>query len=56
MPDAKDVDFSVLQPGATVATELTEGESKPKSVAILAIAGENWKLDSLPLTTVSRPF
>jgi hypothetical protein len=38
-----------------VATELTEVEAKPKSVAVLTIAGENWKLDSLPLTTV-RPF
>jgi hypothetical protein len=55
VPDAKDVQFSVLQPGAAVATELSEVEARPKSVAILQISGENWKLESLPLTTV-RPF
>ena len=55
LPDAKDVQFSVLQPGAAIATELTENESKPKHVGVLSIRGDNWKLDSHKLTTV-RPF
>ena len=55
VPEAQGVSFSVLQPGAAVATELTDVESKPKSVAVLQICGEAWKLESLPLTTV-RPY
>ena len=55
LPDAKEVQFSVLHPGAAVATELSDAESKPKSVAILSINGDAWKLEPHPLTTV-RPF
>ena len=55
VPDAKDVQFSVLQPGAAIATELSEGEAKPKHVAVLSIRGDNWKLQPHKLTTV-RPF
>ena len=56
VPDPRDdVQFSVLQPGSAVATELSEVEAKPKSVAILQVCGENWKLESHQLTTV-RPY
>ena len=56
VPETSDdsLKFSVLQPGAAVATELTEVEAKKKSVGILMIKGEDWKLESLPLTTVRR--
>ncbi len=46
---------SILQPGSTVATALSEGESKPKHAFLLKILGVSWKLDVLPLETV-RPF
>ena len=55
MPPDTHVKFSVLQPGSAVATELSDVEAQPKSVAILHIDGEHWKLESLPLTTV-RPY
>ena len=56
VPETSDdsLKFSVLQPGAAVATELTEVEAKKKSVGILMIKGEDWKLESLPLTTVRQ--
>ena len=47
--------FTVIQPGSTVATSLVEGEAKPKHVALLSIKADNWKMESIPLTTV-RPF
>ena len=47
--------FTVIQPGSTVATSLVEGEAKPKHVALLSIKDDNWKMESIPLTTV-RPF
>lgn len=46
---------SILQPGSTVATALSEGESKPKHAFLLKILGVSWKLDIFPLETV-RPF
>ena len=45
----------MIQPGSTVATSLVEGEAKPKHVALLSIKDDNWKMESIPLTTV-RPF
>uniref|UniRef100_A0A7S4F0M6 Double-strand break repair protein n=1 Tax=Chrysotila carterae TaxID=13221 RepID=A0A7S4F0M6_CHRCT len=47
--------FTVIQPGSTVATSLVEGEAKPKHVALLQVHREQWKLDALPLASV-RPF
>ena len=47
--------FSVVQPGSSVATALSEGESKPKHVMLLEICNEEYRTIRLPLTTV-RPF
>ena len=54
-PRASQNQFTVIQPGSTVATSLVEGEAKPKHVALLSIKDDNWKMESIPLTTV-RPF
>ncbi len=48
-------EFSVLQPGSSVATALSEGESRPKHVQLLEVMGSQFRLVKLPLTTV-RPF
>ncbi|ORX58701.1 DNA repair exonuclease [Hesseltinella vesiculosa] len=45
----------VTQPGSSVATSLTEGESQPKHVGLLKIKGDRYNLEKLPLRTV-RPF
>lgn len=50
-----DNEFSVLQPGSSVATALSEGESRPKHVQLLEMMGDHFRLVKLPLTTV-RPF
>ena len=47
--------FSVMQPGSSVATALSEGESKRKHVVLVEIMGQNWRTVKLPLETV-RPF
>jgi double-strand break repair protein MRE11 len=47
--------FSVMQPGSSVATALSEGESKRKHVVLLEIMGNNWRTIKFPLETV-RPF
>ena len=47
--------FTVIQPGSTVATSLVEGEAKMKHVALVQVKNDNWKMESIPLTTV-RPF
>lgn len=47
--------FSVLQPGSTVATALSEGESKRKHCFMLEIQGHNWRTTKFALETV-RPF
>ena len=47
--------FSVMQPGSSVATALSEGESKRKHVVLLEIMGQNWRTVKFPLETV-RPF
>ncbi|KAL1515391.1 hypothetical protein AB1Y20_002019 [Prymnesium parvum] len=51
----RNVTFDVIQPGSTVATELSEAEAKPKHVCILQLYGEKWKMSSIRLQTV-RPF
>jgi len=47
--------FFITQPGSTVATSLSDSETKPKHCALLLINGRNFKLRKLPLETV-RPF
>ncbi|KAG0044666.1 Double-strand break repair protein mre11a [Gryganskiella cystojenkinii] len=47
--------FHVTQPGSSVATSLSEGESKDKHVAILKISGNKFSVKKIRLTTV-RPF
>lgn len=53
--DAAGMDFSVLQPGSTVATALTEGESRRKHAWLLEVLDSNYRTIKLPLETV-RPF
>ena len=50
-----DTSFHVVQPGSSVATALSEGESKPKHVLVLEILKEAWRTVKHPLHTV-RPF
>jgi hypothetical protein len=45
----------VLQPGSSVATALSEGESKKKHVFLLEIRQKKWRTVKIPLETV-RPF
>ncbi|KAH8851443.1 Double-strand break repair protein MRE11 [Schistosoma japonicum] len=47
--------FYVVQPGSSVATALSEGESQNKAVALLEIREKEFKVTRLPLRTV-RPF
>jgi double-strand break repair protein MRE11 len=47
--------FHVSQPGSSVATSLSEGESKEKHVALLKICRGKFKLDKVRLASV-RPF
>lgn len=47
--------FSVLQPGSSVATALSDGESKKKHVFVLEIREKKWRTIKIPLETV-RPF
>ena len=47
--------FSILQPGSSVATALSEGESRRKHVMILEVMGEQWRTVKIALRTV-RPF
>eukprot|EP00049_Salpingoeca_infusionum_P013161 m.245981 g.245981 ORF g.245981 m.245981 type:complete len:671 (+) comp15371_c0_seq6:409-2421(+) len=45
----------ITQPGSSVATALSEGESVRKHVGVLHIRGNKFKIETVPLTTV-RPF
>ncbi len=47
--------FRITQPGSTVATSLTEGESLPKHFGILDIRANQFRLTPVPLMQV-RPF
>lgn len=47
--------FSVIQPGSSVATSLSEGESIEKCVGLLEIKESEFKLTPLKLKTI-RPF
>ncbi|KAK9814095.1 hypothetical protein WJX72_000558 [[Myrmecia] bisecta] len=48
-------EFSVIQPGSSVATALSEGESKRKHVVLLEVLGEQFRTVKYPLESV-RPF
>ena len=47
--------FDIIQPGSTVATSLVQGESEPKHVCILSVAGKQYKSEAIPLKTI-RPL
>jgi len=44
--------FTVLQPGSTVATSLHIMEAAKKHIALLHICGEQWKMEAIPLDSV----
>lgn len=44
--------FRITQPGSSVATSLTEGESLPKHVGVLDIRGSEFRLIPIPLMQV----
>ncbi|KAJ2950509.1 hypothetical protein O0L34_g8753 [Tuta absoluta] len=48
-------EFTVLQPGSTVATSLAAGEALPKHCALLQIHKNEYSVTPIPLKTV-RPF
>lgn len=48
-------DFYISQPGSSVATSLSVGEATEKSVGILEIYKQHFKMNEIPLKTV-RPF
>ena len=50
-----DKTFSLMQPGSSVATALSEGESKKKHVVLFEILGDKFRNVNYPLETV-RPF
>ncbi|KDD72307.1 hypothetical protein H632_c3537p0, partial [Helicosporidium sp. ATCC 50920] len=47
--------FSVVQPGSSVATSLSEGEARAKHAVVLEVARQSWRTFKVPLQTV-RPF
>ncbi|KOX68243.1 Double-strand break repair protein MRE11 [Melipona quadrifasciata] len=47
--------YYISQPGSSIATSLSEGESKPKHIGILSVNKTQFKLQSVKLQTV-RPF
>ncbi|PJF19938.1 DNA repair protein (Mre11) [Paramicrosporidium saccamoebae] len=54
-PDTCPRGFTVCQPGSSVATSLSEGETRKKHVVILEITGRTMKMIPVPLKSV-RPF
>uniref|UniRef100_A0A182FFI8 Double-strand break repair protein n=1 Tax=Anopheles albimanus TaxID=7167 RepID=A0A182FFI8_ANOAL len=54
-PEQNPKGFFVSQPGSTVATSLSEGESIQKCCALLSIHKEMFRMDPIPLQSV-RPF
>jgi double-strand break repair protein MRE11 len=54
-PDTCSRGFTVCQPGSSVATSLSEGETRKKHVVILEITGREMKMAPVPLKSV-RPF
>ena len=55
LEEEKAQNFSILQPGSSVATALSEGESKRKHIMVLEVMGEQWRTIKVALKTV-RPF
>ena len=56
MDDASEEgEFVIVQPGSSVATSLSQGESVDKHVALVEIKGDNFRLMPIPLYT-TRPF
>lgn len=53
MPAGKS--FHISQPGSSVATSLSEGESIDKHIGLLYVCNEKFKLEPIKLQTV-RPF
>ncbi|KAL9939632.1 hypothetical protein V8E36_001449 [Tilletia maclaganii] len=47
--------YSISQPGSSVATSLSAGETVEKQVAIVMVKGQDYRLDPIRLKTV-RPF
>eukprot|EP00002_Diphylleia_rotans_P028490 TRINITY_DN5755_c0_g1_i10.p1 TRINITY_DN5755_c0_g1~~TRINITY_DN5755_c0_g1_i10.p1 ORF type:complete len:626 (+),score=125.13 TRINITY_DN5755_c0_g1_i10:80-1957(+) len=54
-PETTAQGFFISQPGSSVATALSEGESKKKHIGLLKIRGLQFHLKAIPLETV-RPF
>jgi double-strand break repair protein MRE11 len=54
VPNA-DHTFEIMQPGSSVATSLSEGESKEKFICTLSLTGIKYEIDLIKLKTV-RPF
>lgn len=52
---SEDKSFSLIQPGSSVATALSEGESKKKHVVLFEINRERYRTVNFPLESV-RPF
>ncbi|RMZ90484.1 hypothetical protein DV736_g2264, partial [Chaetothyriales sp. CBS 134916] len=50
-----EMDFKVIQPGSSIATSLSVGETIPKHVTILSITGREFKSEPIGLKSV-RPF
>ncbi|KAK6171195.1 hypothetical protein SNE40_019436 [Patella caerulea] len=46
--------FYVTQPGSSIATSLSEGESAMKHVGLLMIRGKDFKMTKIPLETVRQ--
>ena len=44
--------FRLVQPGSSVATSLTEGESRRKQIGLLEIKGQQFRLSPITLTNV----
>ena len=44
----------VSQPGSTIATSLSEGETKAKHIGLLEVRGREFKLRKIPLQTVRK--
>ncbi|XP_063988207.1 double-strand break repair protein MRE11 [Diachasmimorpha longicaudata] len=47
--------YDICQPGSSVATSLSEGESVPKHIGLLFIEKDHYKMNAIKLKTV-RPF
>lgn len=44
--------FRISQPGSSVATSLSEGESVPKQVGLLEVRGNTFRMTPVPLSQV----